>query len=296
LHVETASRHLLRGQDQGESTAFTDAIYRTNQAFEGSLKEAYRVLAEKNPEKKNPYEIEVFFERNSVFRQRVLAQFTNYRKEWRNPSAHDYKLDFDESEAFLAIVSVAAFACLVLDQIAEKIAYSKVKAESDTRQAEFKEKFETFEEVDFLGRVANIFREFSRQQSSFNAEGLRLTELQVIGQLEGFIASVAPSLKVITEYKVRGSGSKQASHIRADLIISDDDSRVIVEVKKASRGQSSVDRGVGQLAHYITLSGINWAVLFLFSDLGGELETQEIDYLPDKGKILVLKPKTKISG
>ncbi|MEH2117121.1 hypothetical protein [Nostoc sp.] len=89
LHIETASRHLLRGQKQNEETAFTDSIYRTNQAFEGSLKEAYRVLASKDPERERPYDIEQYFEKNKVFRQRVLAQFTNYRTEWRNPSSHD---------------------------------------------------------------------------------------------------------------------------------------------------------------------------------------------------------------
>jgi hypothetical protein len=38
LHIETAFRHLSRGQDADDETAFTDAIYRTNQAFEGSVK------------------------------------------------------------------------------------------------------------------------------------------------------------------------------------------------------------------------------------------------------------------
>src|SRR5262249_49401315 len=109
-HLETSFNHLSRGQQQGEETAFTDAIYRTNQAFEGSIKEAYRVLAQQDPGQQRPYDIENYLENNKLLRQRVLSQFTNYRKEWRNPSTHDYKLDFNESEAFLAIVSVSAFA------------------------------------------------------------------------------------------------------------------------------------------------------------------------------------------
>jgi hypothetical protein len=40
-HIVVAANHLARGQRSGDDTAFTDAIYRTNQAFEGSLKEAY---------------------------------------------------------------------------------------------------------------------------------------------------------------------------------------------------------------------------------------------------------------
>lgn len=37
-HIEVAHRHLARGQVQNDETAFTDAIYRANQAFEGSIK------------------------------------------------------------------------------------------------------------------------------------------------------------------------------------------------------------------------------------------------------------------
>ena len=34
-HVQVAANHLARGQSTADDTAFTDAIYRTNQAFEG---------------------------------------------------------------------------------------------------------------------------------------------------------------------------------------------------------------------------------------------------------------------
>jgi hypothetical protein len=71
-HIETAFRHLSRGQESDDDTAFTDAIYRTNQAFEGSVKEAYRVLAGQDPSRKRPYDIENYLERNNVFRSRVL--------------------------------------------------------------------------------------------------------------------------------------------------------------------------------------------------------------------------------
>ena len=53
-HLETSFRHLSRGQLDGDETAFTDVIYRTNQAFEGSIKEAYRVLAQQDPGGKKP--------------------------------------------------------------------------------------------------------------------------------------------------------------------------------------------------------------------------------------------------
>lgn len=98
MHIETSFKHLDRGQSQDDEQAFTDAVYRTNQAFEGSIKEAYRVLAGKDPEKITPFEIENYLDKSSVFKPRVLAQFTTYRTKWRNPSTHDYTLSFDESE------------------------------------------------------------------------------------------------------------------------------------------------------------------------------------------------------
>jgi len=115
-HIDVATKHLLRGQETTDETAFTDAIYRTNQAFEGSLKEAYRVLAGKDPAHETANNIESYLQQQNLLRPRVLAQFTNYRREWRNPSTHDYRLDFDEDEALLAIVTVAAFAIVLIDQ------------------------------------------------------------------------------------------------------------------------------------------------------------------------------------
>jgi len=289
LHIETASRHLSRGQEQEDETAFTDAIYRTNQAFEGSLKEAYRVLAGRNPERERPFDIENFFERNNIFRQRVLAQFTNYRTEWRNPSAHDYNLDFDESEAFLAIVSVAAFACLVLDQITEKLSYLQVKTEADTKQVEIQERLASVEDSDLLNRTTEILREFSHQQPSFNIYRSKRAEGQVMGQLAGFFASAAPDLEVLIEYKI--PSETFATTVFADFVISDKSSRVLIELKRARPRRQLIDADVAQVERYMSLSKIKAAILFLFSDFGGELEVQERNVLNIDGKILILKPE-----
>jgi hypothetical protein len=46
LHIDNAAKHFERGHRESDQSLFTDAIYRCNQAFEGSIKEAYCVLAE----------------------------------------------------------------------------------------------------------------------------------------------------------------------------------------------------------------------------------------------------------
>lgn len=107
-HIEIAERHFEKGK-QGEDYLFTDVIYRSNQAYEGSLKEAYRVITDNQPEKLSTFQIEKYFENGTILKDRVLALFVNYRQEWRNKSTHDYTLYFSEQEAFLAIVNVYAF-------------------------------------------------------------------------------------------------------------------------------------------------------------------------------------------
>lgn len=126
-HITAAIRHFERDRIS-DPDGFTDTIYRTNQSYEGSLKEAYRVLAGKDPVGKTTHEIEKYLDNNSVVRPRVLTQLTRYRQDYRNPSTHDYKLDFDENEALLAIVSVCAFAKLLVDQISGKLVYNTASA------------------------------------------------------------------------------------------------------------------------------------------------------------------------
>lgn len=128
-HVKAAIRHLHRDQQHDPDTC-TDAIYRMNQAYEGSLKEAYRVLAGKDPSGLSPFQIENYLENNQVVRPRVLTQLTRYRQDYRNPSTHDYKLDFDEDEALLAIVSVCGFAKLLFNQIRSKLASEQAQAKA----------------------------------------------------------------------------------------------------------------------------------------------------------------------
>jgi hypothetical protein len=125
-HVKSAIRHLERDKMEDPDSC-TDVIFRMNQAYEGSLKEAYRVLAGKDPSVLTPHQIEQYLESHKVVRPRVLVQLSRYRQDFRNPSTHDYKLDFDADEALIAILSVCAFAILLTDQIRSRIESEKAK-------------------------------------------------------------------------------------------------------------------------------------------------------------------------
>ena len=106
-HVQAAERHFFRARKFNDDDLLNDVIYRTNQAFEGMLKEAYAVLTGQVNTRITPHKVEKHLPEENVFPPRVLELFTNYRQEWRNPSTHDHKLFFSDQEALLAIVGLA---------------------------------------------------------------------------------------------------------------------------------------------------------------------------------------------
>ncbi|MDT7848023.1 GxxExxY protein [Methylophilus sp. VKM B-3414] len=284
LHIETAFRHLSRGQEADEETAFTDAIYRTNQAFEGSIKEAYRVLAGQDPAKKRPYDIESYLEQNNIFRSRVLSQLTTYRTEWRNPSAHDYKLDFDESEAFLAIVSVSAFACLLLDQIAERLAFARSQAEADAQKDALAQNLAPTANSTLLVYLAQLLSQFCAIHMQPPTSSSKQTESQVIGALHGFLASAAPDLEVKTEARLDPEKS-----FRADLLVSRNGEVVVVELKRRLVKQMVV-AAMAQVQTYMLIGGVKDAVLLFLPERPSEVEQVAVSVGGD-GKLVVLAPQ-----
>jgi hypothetical protein len=208
-HVEVATSHLTRGAAQADDTAFTDAIYRTNQAFEGSLKEAYRVLTGSDPLKKSPFEIESFLQEQSILRGRVIGQLSNYRKEWRNPSTHDYRLDFDEDEALLAIVSVCAFAIVLIDQIAEKLSFEAARAKSQPVPSP---KSDTTPLVEL---IASAVERFDIEPATPRSQDFA-REAEVVGSLAGFLTVALPRATIDLEPRFWRQCFRAPGHGRFD--------------------------------------------------------------------------------
>lgn len=257
VHIETSYKHLTRGQAQDDEQAFTDAIYRTNQAFEGSIKEAYRVLAVKNPEKKSPFEIETYLSENNVFKPRVLSQFTTYRTQWRNPSTHDYTLSFDESEAFLAITSVSAFACVLIDQIAERVAFVQSSKEAKSHKAD--QRLPDDDEPAPLDMILVAYL------ALFNKVAVNLpihTDSQLYGAAQGLISSMAPVFKMERELALAPDRPE-----KADLLVTFKDEKVLVTMKR-SNTRGAVREGLFQLEHAMGLARIKHSILFLFHPTG----------------------------
>lgn len=284
LHIDTGFRHRQRGIDAADDTAFTDAIYRANQAFEGSVKEAYRVLANQDPDRKKPAEIETYFDQNSIFKSRVLSQFTTYRRQWRNPSTHDYKLEFDQSEALLAIVTVAAFASMVLDQIAEKISFDQSQAESASQRETVAAKLEELGGESLQVRVTALLKEFCLRHLPQSPDGTPLPEAQLVGALHGFLASVAPDLAVQAEYKL-----SDERPFRADLVIKRNHERVLIELKRKYH-HAAYHNSIAQVEHYMLIGEVRGAVLLFVPTQPSEMDEATVDVKPISGAISVLVP------
>ena len=269
LHIETAFRHLARGQSDEDDTAYTDSVYRTNQAFEGSIKEAYRVLAGMDPAKKRPFDIENYLEQNNIFRTRVLSRLTNYRTEWRNPSAHDYKLDFDESESFLAIVSVCAFACLLIDQISEKLAFNEALAHTEESKANSAPVAGAEEKRTLLLYVAKLLVEFSHAyiHSPLNSE--KHSEVQLIGAIHGYLASVAPELDIKAYMSVGGQ-----MRFMLDMLIARGDEKLVIEVKRRAH-PSNITMAVSQIMRYLNETKVTQGIVFAPPDHSPEMSIIE---------------------
>ncbi|WP_195377849.1 hypothetical protein [Klebsiella michiganensis] len=257
-HIEVSESHFELGRRNGEHL-YTDAVYRTNQAFEGALKEAYRILKGEDPSKKKPFEIEKYLDSNKVLKEKVLAQLTNYRTEWRNKSTHDYQLFFSSQEALLAIVSVSAFFNILLDQMLEKQSFDFEKSKAEGRTKEFFGAGKSHESLSFLQQVINIISLFTLEikEESNTREPFR--EFELIGRLAGFITASDSEIEVFTEYPIKN----ESGRFYIDMLLKKRDEHLVIELKCPHREYLRRAReGNEQLKRYLTVSNFSQGIVF----------------------------------
>ena len=165
-------------------------------------------------------------------------------------------MDFDASEALLAIVSVCAFANLLLDQIIEKLAHDRAKLEAEAER-ERVAKILKGTEGNLADFAANLITEFITQYKP-QQEGPRMREAEFLGSLSGFIESIAPKLDVKIEVLLGDN-----RHSRADLVLERGEEKLIVELKGMAFTPRLVQAGLEQLDRYLGVSGIDQGVLVI---------------------------------
>lgn len=261
-HIDRAELYYKQGKS--DANFFNDVIYRSNQAYEGALKESYKVLADKTEDevlRKTPNDIEKFFETNNIFRERVLQLFKNYRQEWRNKSTHDYKLFFDESEAFIALTSVTSFVHLLLNQIQEKTAYI-------TQQNKLSEEKENTQKINLnttsiinnpIDKLVDVIKEFSKHNSRYFFNNSKtINESEIIGYLHAYIEFVN-DIHTEREPKIRTGNFD----LRPDFLIGIGDNSIILEVKRTTvLGKSISNNAYNQVLMYMQATNTYKGVLY----------------------------------
>jgi hypothetical protein len=258
-HIEIAEKHF----DQATTTAeylYTDVIYRTNQAFEGALKEAYRVFTGEDPSKKSPFQIEKHLEGGKLLKERVLAQFRNYREEWRNQSTHDYQLFFSSQEALLAITSVTAFFSILLDHMLEKHTYETEKKRLADDAGLLFSDIDNYDALDFMQQSVELITHFAADFKR-EAKGLEYpTEYAMLGKLSGFIAAADPKIAIYTDEAIE-FGTRR---VRIDLMLKKGDKSIIVELKRPSTEWTRrVREGIEQVKGYLAVAGSTEGIVFV---------------------------------
>lgn len=239
-HIEVAVSHRERGAKFEDDNAFTDAVYRCSQAYEGSLREAYRVIADQDPARVTSHSIERYVQTHALLKERVLTQMSRYRVEWRNPSTHDHRIDFDEDEALLAIVTVTAFAIVLLDQIIQH--YSFVKASDTPVQV-------TTDHVTGLSLTERLDAALMRfRPSDYVTAGGVFGEQQLIGALAGYLTASLPGATVVTDERIASSHAE-----RGDVVIHLGAELAILEIKRGKATAKRVSDASDQMSRYLSV-------------------------------------------
>ncbi len=290
-HIELGEQHFQRGRDEGNDDLFSDVIYRANQAFEGSLRESYSILAGKDPSRKRAFELEAYFTQENIFKERVTDLFTNYRTKWRNPSTHDHLASFTESEAFLAILSVTSFAGVLLDQMIEGLVFDREKKRLSKQTNALNKVFSKHAHEPFVDRLTIALEHFVSQKTLSAIH----SEMELLANLNAFLSSVMPSLVSEQEPKL----SDNQGLIRPDFLISENDHKAVIEIKLYQRWRKDIEHTAkDQIRRYMSATDAEVGILLLvpakrMADVKKASTTIVTTQLEDRRYFIIIRGGTK---
>jgi hypothetical protein len=262
LHIQLAERHHNRAKKERDEHLYTDVIYRTNHAFEGVLKEAHVILAEATAGGRSAYEIEEYLLRNAILKSRVADLLKNYRTHWRNPSTHDHQLFFSEQESFLAIVTVTAFATILVDQIIEKVAYDQTRRDLERVALRARDRIEGYDAlapIDKVSRLLVLFAEYYIENFSNLSLYPRSTSN---AQMAAFFAKFAPDVTISRDIQ---KGTLEAP-IRFDLLVHLGKESVIIQTHEARAPEYALEDhpAVTDLSRQLTTAKLDNGIVFFY--------------------------------
>ena len=288
-HIDIAQKHFDLAIKSGSEDYFTDVIYRTNQVFEGILKELYEVSSKKKSSKLTPANIEKYLENEDKLSSRVLKYFTMYRQDWRNPSTHDHKIDFNEQEAFVAISNVCTFCYVAIDQMIYLLAEEQIKVPNQTLN------FNKFEKlgsslVKLMEMIGQSFKEHELSKDFV------LSEIAIEGLISGLLGTASADAKISREHQI-ANGSRS---LQIDVFVENADKKFAYEIKSyidSSAAIASFDNGLAYLDRVLSESDTDFGILLLLPRKVIELQSNQFEFrVSDENKnVLVVSTKEVFS-
>jgi hypothetical protein len=253
-HLEMAERHFKVAVETGDDELFTDVIYRTNQVYEGMLREGYLVFAGSGARVGlKTHELENYLRDNRILKERVVGAMEHYRKKWRNPSTHEHVISFSESEALMAMLSVTSFVALLLDGIIERLVFVRESKEIDADFGNIQERLTNVKNEPLVDRLGFVLPNFGERLK----ENPR-SEIELVAQLRAYLAKVLPNAIVEPER----SFTYRQEKVRVDLYVNDANETSIIEIKRYRRWtQRERDSAMLQVQRYLEASGVNSAFI-----------------------------------
>lgn len=285
VHIERAEKYFDIGAKELDEQYFNDVIYRTNQAYEGILKEAYKILTGNNPNRLKTSQIEEHFVNNAIFKERVKKLFSNYRTEWRNSSTHQYNLFFSEDEAFLALNSVASFCFVLLNQISEKLSYNEeVELLSNIPINNSNQ-----ENLSLDNLISDQILKFSQQVNTIPSKNGRFfNEYEIAGRLNAYLDAIEEGIEVKREQLIK----KDNLRYYLDFIILKEEKKLLVELKRVNKTNKNDKALMEQLIKYLEVSEIDTGILYLFDENKENVKSEELIKRGNKQyKLIKISPK-----
>jgi hypothetical protein len=253
-HIEVAERHLSRGRHDQDDDAFNDVIYRTNQAFEGMLEEAYAILFAPPAKKPTIHQIEQEFASTGHVSGRVMMALQRYRQEWRNPSTHDHTLLFSEQDALLSILSVSAFATVLLDQIISCVSFRRQKSDLERQKAQVSHAMAIYGEQDFDDQLVTLLMLYAKNMWD-DAQVTAANEAELVGGLNGFLTTIDSELSV--------QQRALFDNREADLVVMKRNVGAIIEVKRGGSSGYFLDAASEQVRALLRLADLQLGFVFM---------------------------------
>ena len=295
-HLRRAEEFFASARERRDPGLYRDVVSRTNSAYEGMLKEAYKWLLAEDPAGKKMHELEEILRTGDVLTGRTQSLMVFYRREIRNPSTHDHTLSFEDQDALLAVASASAFTAVLADQIIEALSSRRERA----RTLASRERIATEASVvtmpsadasvastgvsgarGFAEDIARRLFVLGRELAGDFRTAYREPELA--GRFSGFLSALDSRISVSHQSLLPGA-------LKPDLLIERGNHIVVLEFRAVRQTLSHQNPAVAKLIEYSLAAGAEFAILFVPPAAAGQRMVMEHIQTRSRVKAVAIQP------